>query len=165
MSLGRSHVSLPLCHGERPSNLDAAVRQVDITPSERYQLASTCSGECCESHGSTENRISVLRSLDQNGHLRWRRNLHLRPLYPRRCRSGCRSVVDPPPLHRLATGGRENAVVLVDRGRRERVQELLSGRDRNVSIAEMDSRSGPCVTIEILVSYRCSPTRFRWTTE
>jgi hypothetical protein len=30
---------------------------------------------------------------------------------------------------------------------------LLSGRDRNVSTAEMDSRSGPCVTIEILVSY------------
>jgi hypothetical protein len=39
------------------------------------------------------------------------------------------------------------------RGRRERVQELLSGRDRNLLIAEMDSRSGPCVTIEILVSY------------
>ncbi len=39
------------------------------------------------------------------------------------------------------------------RGRRVRVQELLSGRDRNVSTAEMDSRSGPCVTIEILVSY------------
>lgn len=39
------------------------------------------------------------------------------------------------------------------RGRRERVQEFLSGRDRNVLIAEMDSRSGPCVTIEILVSY------------
>ena len=32
-------------------------------------------------------------------------------------------------------------------------RELLSGRDRNVSTAEMDSRSGPCVTIEILVSY------------
>src|SRR5664280_2165688 len=112
MSLGRSHVSLPLCHGERPSNLDAAVRQVDITPSERCQLASTCSGECCESHGSAENRISVLRSLDQHGHLRWRRNLHLRPLHPRRCRSGCRSVVDPPPLHRLATGGRKNAVAV-----------------------------------------------------
>ncbi len=143
----------PPCHGERPSNLDAAVRQIDITPSECYQFASTCSGECCEGHGSAENRILVLGSLDQSGNLRWRRNLHLRALHPWRCRPGCRGGVNPSPLHRLATGGRKNAVVLVDRGRRESVVQPPSiGRidDVRLELSQLDvSQDRPDAAVDL----------------
>jgi dihydroxyacid dehydratase/phosphogluconate dehydratase len=46
----------------------------------------------------------------------------------------------------MALGGSTNAAIHLP---------AIAGRDCNVLIAEMDSRSGRCVTIEILVSYRC----------
>ena len=104
MSLGWAYVSLPLCHGQRPCNLDAATRQIDITPSERHQLAPPSSGKRGQCHRSAEDWIPVLSSLDQSGHPSWRRNLPIHALHPWRRRPGSWSVVDPPPLHRLPTG-------------------------------------------------------------